>query len=80
MGIPATGKRVTVPYMDFWLIKNGKIQDNWVSVDYAQTCAELGRDVFQGEGWEAFDRKEKLPPKPREHHVAEAKAKEQTKE
>lgn len=64
MGIPATGKRVTVPYMDFWLIEDGRIKDNWVSVDYAQTASELGWDVFDGQGWEAYDSKKKVPPKP----------------
>jgi predicted ester cyclase len=64
MGIEATGKRVKIPYMDFWEVRDGKIADNWVSVDLAFVLAQLGRDVFQGEGWEAFDRNEKEAPKP----------------
>lgn len=64
MGIEPTGKRVTIPYMDFWHVKDGKIADNWVSVDLASVLAQLGRDVFGGEGWEAFDRNEKEPPRP----------------
>ncbi len=64
MGIKPTGKRITIPYMDFWHIRDGKIADNWVSVDLASVLAQLGRDVFEGEGWEAFDRNEKEPPKP----------------
>ncbi|MCG8409627.1 MAG: ester cyclase [Phycisphaerales bacterium] len=47
-----------------WHIRYGKIADNWVSVDLASVLAQLGRDVFEGEGWEAFDRNEKEPPKP----------------
>ncbi len=64
MGIEATGKRITIPYMDFWHVKDGKIADNWVSVDLASVLAQLGRDVFDGDGWEAFDRNEKEPAAP----------------
>jgi hypothetical protein len=64
MGIEATGKRIKIPYIDFWLIRDGKIADNWVSVDFALVLAQLGKDVFAGEGWEAFDSNEKTPPSP----------------
>ena len=64
MGIPATGKRVKIPYMDFWHVKEGRIADNPVSVDFASIMAQLGVDVFGGEGWEAYDSGEKMPPKP----------------
>ena len=64
MGIAATGKRVIIPYMDFWRIEDGRIKDNWVSVDFAQVLAQLGRDVFAGHGWEAFDAGTRTPPKP----------------
>ena len=39
-------------------------QDNWVSVDFAHVRQQLGVDPFQGLGWEAYDRGEKLPPQP----------------
>ncbi len=64
MGIAPTGKRVTIPYMDFWRVEDGRIRDNPVFVDFAAVLAQLGRDVFAGEGWEAFDRGEKSPPAP----------------
>lgn len=64
MGIPATGKRVKIPYMDFWKVEDGRIKDNWVSVDFAFVLAQLGRDVFGGHGWEAFDRGDVTPPRP----------------
>ena len=64
MGIEATGKKVTIPYMDFWEVRDGKIADNWVSGDLASVLAQLGKDIFDSEGWEAFDRNEKEPPKP----------------
>lgn len=64
MGIPATGKRVIIPYMDFWKIEDGRIKDNPVSVDFAYVLAQLGRDIFDGEGWEAYDKGEKQPAGP----------------
>ena len=64
MGIPPTGKRITVRYMDFWKVVDGKIVDNYVMVDFPHVMAQLGVDVFNGEGWEAFDRGEKVPPSP----------------
>lgn len=64
MGIAPTGKRVKIPYMDFWKIEDGRIRDNWVSVDFASVLAQLGRDVFDGEGWETYDRGEVTPPRP----------------
>jgi hypothetical protein len=50
--------------MDFWKVEDGKIVDNYVMVDFAHVLAQLGVDVFAGEGWEAFDRGEKVPPAP----------------
>jgi len=64
MGISPTGKRVEIRYMDFWKVVDGKIVENWVMVDFPHVLAQLGRDVFGGEGWEAFDRGEKVPPAP----------------
>lgn len=64
MGIAPTGKRIQIRYMDFWKVENGKITDNWVMVDFPHVLAQLGHDVFKGEGWEAFDRGEKTPPRP----------------
>jgi predicted ester cyclase len=64
MGIAPTGNRVRIPYMDFWRVEDGRIADNPVFVDFAAVLAQLGRDVFNGEGWEAYDRGEKTPPHP----------------
>ncbi len=64
MGIAATGKRVEIRYMDFWKVVDGKIVDNWVTVDFPHVLAQLGVDIFNGEGWEAYDRGEKTPPRP----------------
>jgi len=64
MGVEPTGKRVTIPYMDFWHVRDGRIADNWVSVDFAHVLAQLGVDVFDGEGWESFDNGARVPPVP----------------
>ena len=64
MGIPATGKRVQIPYMDFWRIEDGRIADNPVFVDFASVCLQLGRDVFAGDGWEAYDSGAREAPRP----------------
>lgn len=65
MGIKATGKRVTIPYMDFWRVEGGKIADNRVSVDFPSILAQLGEDVFANRGWESFDEGLEAPPKPK---------------
>lgn len=64
MGIAPTGKRVTIRYMDFWKVEEERITDNWVMVDFPDVMAQLGVDVFAGEGWEAFDHGERVPPAP----------------
>ncbi|MFK7755289.1 MAG: ester cyclase [Sedimentitalea sp.] len=62
MGVAATGKRVRIPYIDFWKIAEGRIIYNKVSVDLAEALHQLGVDVFGGQGWEAFDRGDVVPP------------------
>jgi steroid delta-isomerase-like uncharacterized protein len=42
MGIPATGKAVTVNYMDFWRLENGKAVENWVQMDLLGLMQQLG--------------------------------------
>lgn len=66
MGIAATGKRVSIPYMDFWRVADGRIVDNPVSVDLAHVLFQLGVDVFDGKGWENYDNGTLTPPKPEE--------------
>ena len=62
MGVAATGKKVEIRYMDFWKVVNGKIVENWVSVDFPHVLAQLGVDVFNGEGWEHYDSGAKVAP------------------
>lgn len=62
MGIAPSGKRVKIKYMDFWKVKDGRIIDNWVSVDFPHVLAQLGVDVFDGQGWETLDDGAGAPP------------------
>ena len=41
-GIPPTGKKINVKYMDEWCIKNGKATDNWVRLDMLDLMQQLG--------------------------------------
>ena len=42
MGIPATGKRVAVKYIDIWRLENGKGRENWVQMDIIGLMQQLG--------------------------------------
>lgn len=55
MGVRATGQRIRIPYIDFWRVEDGRIAENRVSVDFAAVLAQLGRDVFDGHGWDQND-------------------------
>jgi steroid delta-isomerase-like uncharacterized protein len=41
-GIPPTGKKINVKYMDEWRINNGKATDNWVRIDMLSMMQQLG--------------------------------------
>lgn len=64
MGIAPTGKRIDIRYMDFWKVEDGRITDNYVMVDFPHVMAQLGVDVFGGEGWKKYDTGEATPPAP----------------
>ena len=42
MGIAPTGKQVQVPYIDIWVVENGKITGNWVQMDFLGMLQQLG--------------------------------------
>ncbi len=42
MGIPATGKRVAVSYIDIWRVENGKFVENWVQMDMLGLMQQFG--------------------------------------
>lgn len=64
MGIQPTDKRIEIRYMDFWKVVDGKIVENWVSVDFPHVMAQLGVDAFAGQGWEHYDDGSKQAPRP----------------
>ena len=64
MGIAPTNKRVKIHYTDFWEVKDDLIIDNWVTVDFPSILSQLGVDIFNGLGWESYDRGEIIPSKP----------------
>ena len=63
MGIPATGRRVTVPYMDFWLIEDAADQGQLGQRRLRADGVRARWDVFDGKGWEAYDSKQKVAPR-----------------
>ena len=44
-------------------LNDHRIDDNWVMVDVPHVVAQLGVDCFNGHGWEALDRGERVPPR-----------------
>lgn len=46
LGLPPTGKKITLRSLDFWRTENGKIRENWVLVDLLHIYDQLGVDVF----------------------------------
>jgi len=42
MGMPSTGKKVRVDYIDFWKAQNGKLVENWVQMDMQAMMQQLG--------------------------------------
>jgi steroid delta-isomerase-like uncharacterized protein len=61
LGIPASGKRIKMRYMDFWRVEGDKLAENWVLIDILDFLEQLGYDVekvlkFVGsQGPEFFD-------------------------
>jgi steroid delta-isomerase-like uncharacterized protein len=42
MDIPATGKPVSIQYIDVWRLENGKAMENWVRLDLLGLLQQLG--------------------------------------
>ncbi|MET3165307.1 UNVERIFIED_ORG: putative ester cyclase [Arthrobacter sp. UYEF10] len=47
LGIPATGKKVKVRYMDIWRSEGGKLVENWVMIDFIDFMNQIGIDVIK---------------------------------
>jgi predicted ester cyclase len=51
MGVPATGKDVTVKFIDVWRVENGLAVENWVQLDIMGLMVQLGAvPPLTGEG------------------------------
>ena len=46
LGLPPTGKYITMRVMDFYRINNGRIAENWVPIDIIHCLLQMGFDVF----------------------------------
>ena len=42
LGVPATGRALTLRVMDFWRCEAGSIRENWVLLDYGDLFAQMG--------------------------------------
>ncbi len=47
LGLPATGKRITMRVMDFWRREGLYLDENWVFIDLPDLLLQLGVDTFQ---------------------------------
>lgn len=46
MGLPPTGRAVTMRVMDFYLCDEGLIRENWIPLDMLDLLMQMGVDVF----------------------------------
>ncbi len=42
MGVPATGRPVTIKYLDLWRIRDGRFVETWVQMDMLGLMQQLG--------------------------------------
>ena len=42
MGMPATGKKIKIKYIDMWRMENEKAVENWVQMDMSSLMQQLG--------------------------------------
>lgn len=46
LGVPASGKSLTLRVMDFYRCAEGNIMENWVLLDYLDLFGQMGRDLI----------------------------------
>ena len=46
LGVPASGKALTLRVMDFWRVREGSIRENWVLLDLVELFAKIGVDLL----------------------------------
>ena len=58
MGLPATGRQVTVPFIDVWRVSDDKFVENWVQMDMLGLVRQLGVGVESDDGSDTEAEKE----------------------
>lgn len=46
MGLPPSGKNLSIRVMDFWRREDDLLRENWVSIDIIHFLLQMGHDVF----------------------------------
>jgi predicted ester cyclase len=46
LGLPATGRAVTMRVMDFWRAEGGRLAENWVMIDVPHLLTQMGVDLL----------------------------------
>lgn len=47
LGVPATGKKITLRVVDYWHREGARLKENWVFIDMIDILEQLGIDVFE---------------------------------
>ena len=47
MGLAPTGRKMRMRFSDFWLVRDGKLSENWVMVDHIEAFRQLGVDLLK---------------------------------
>jgi len=47
LGLPATNKPMRMRFSDFWLVRNGRLSENWVMIDEISVMQQLGVDLLK---------------------------------
>ncbi len=47
LGVPASGKKLSLRVMDFYRCSSGQIAENWVLLDYIDLFRQIGRDILE---------------------------------
>ena len=46
LGVPATGKQITMRVMDWWRVADGTLAENWVFIDLPHLMLQMGVDLL----------------------------------
>ena len=47
LGLAATGKPMRMRFSDFWLVRDGRLAENWVMIDQIDVMRQLGVDLLK---------------------------------